>query len=70
MSKEFRFSMLYPLLAVILIAAYGGGLGFLFITLYAVIGVEAVLVLGTALVFLVPIAAYLLTRNEPTGSEE
>ena len=65
MSKEFRFSMLYPLLAVLLIAAYGGGLGVLFIILYQQIGVGAVIVLGTALVILVPTIAYLLTRNEP-----
>ena len=64
MSKEFRFSMLYPLLAVLLIAAYGGGLGVLFIVLYQTIGVGSVIALGTALVILVPTIAYLLTRNE------
>ncbi len=65
MSKEFRFSILFPFLAISLIAIYGGGLGTLFIVLNEVIGVEAVIVLGAALVLLVPIVAYLLTRNEP-----
>ena len=65
MSKNFSFSILFPLLAVALIALYGGGLGVTFIVLRETIGVEAVIVLGTSLVFLVPIVAYLLTRNEP-----
>jgi Sec-independent protein secretion pathway component TatC len=64
MSKEFKFSVLFPFLAIILIAAYGGGLGTLFIVLDEVIGIEAVIVLGSSLVFGVPIVAYLLTRNE------
>ena len=66
MSKEFRFSVLFPFLAVFLIALYGGGLGVLFIVLDETIGVEAVIILGSSLVFGVPIVAYLLTRNEPT----
>ena len=65
MSKNFSFSILFPFLAVALIALYGGGLGVTFIVLREVIGVEAVIILGSALVFVVPIAAYLLTRNEP-----
>ena len=65
MSKEFGFSILFPFLAILMIAVYGGGLGTIFIVLDEVIGVEAVIVLGTALVFGVPIVAYLLTRNEP-----
>ena len=65
MSKEFLFSMLYPLLAVIMIAAYGGALGVAFIVLDHEIGVGAVIVLGTALVIVEPTVAYLLTRNEP-----
>lgn len=67
MSKEFGFSVLYPFLAVFLIALYGGALGTLFIVLDETIGVFAVIILGSALVFGVPIVAYLLTRNEPTG---
>lgn len=65
MSKEFKFSVLFPFLAIFLIALYGGGLGTLFIVLDETIGVSSVIVLGSALVFGVPIAAYLLTRNEP-----
>jgi Sec-independent protein secretion pathway component TatC len=65
MSKDFSFSIVFPMLAVLLIALYGGGLGVTFIVLRETIGVEAVVVLGSALVFLVPIVAYLLTRNEP-----
>ncbi len=68
MSKDFGFSVLFPLLAVLLIAVYGGGLGIIFIVLREQVGVEGVIVLGTALVLLVPIAAYLLTRNEPIES--
>ena len=65
MSKNFSFSILYPLLAIALIALYGGGLGVTFIVLREVVGIEAVIVLGAALVILVPVVAYLLTRNEP-----
>ena len=66
MSKDFGFSVLYPFLAVFLIALYGGALGTLFIVLDETIGVFAVIILGSALVFGVPIVAYLLTRNETT----
>lgn len=66
MSKDFGFSIMFPLLAIALIALYGGGLGVAFIVLRETMGnVWGVIILGTALVFLVPIAAYLLTRNEP-----
>ncbi len=64
MSKDFVFSMLFPFLAVVMIAAYGGGLGVAFIVLDHEFGVWTVVVLGSALVFGVPIAAYLLTRKE------
>ena len=65
MSKEFKFSLLFPFLAIFLIALYGGGLGTLFIVLDETIGILSVIILGSALVFGVPIVAYLLTRNEP-----
>ena len=65
MSKNFSFAILFPLLAIALIALYGGGLGVTFIVLREVVGIEAVIVLGGALVILVPVVAYLLTRNEP-----
>ena len=73
MSSNFKFSILFPFLSVLLIALYGGGLGVTFILLNTiklnVFGEQmpiAVIVLGTSLVFGVPIVAYLLTRNEPT----
>ena len=66
MSKEFGCSILFPFLSVFLIALYGGSLGVLFIILFKAIGVSSVIILGSALVFGVPIVAYLLTRNEPT----
>ena len=50
MSKDFAFSIVFPMLAVLLIAIYGGGLGVTFIVLRETIGVEAVVVLGSALV--------------------
>ena len=65
MSKESKFSLLFPFLAIFLIALYGGGLGTLFIVLDETIGIFSVIILGSALVFGVPIVAYLLTRNEP-----
>ncbi len=68
MSKNFRFSILFPLLSVALIALYGGTLGTVFILLNPIKagGMPiAVIILGSALVFGVPIASYLLTRNEP-----
>lgn len=66
MSKEFGFSILFPLLAIAVIALFGGGLGVIFIVLRETMGnVWGVIVLGTAMVFVVPTAAYLLTRNEP-----
>ena len=73
MSSNFKFSILFPFLSVLLIALYGGGLGVTFILLNSIklnaFGENipiAVIVLGTSLVFGVPIVAYLLTRNEPT----
>ncbi len=64
MSKDFRFSVLFPLLAFAMIALYASGLGIVFIVLREEVGIEGVIILGSALVFVVPIAAYLLTRNE------
>ena len=73
MSSNFKFSILFPFLSVLLIALYGGGLGVTFILLNSIklyaFGENipiAVIVLGSSLVFGVPIVAYLLTRNEPT----
>ncbi len=72
MSSNFKFALLFPFLAVLLIALYGGALGVAFILLNTIklemFGEKipiAVIVLGTSLVFGVPIIAYLLTKNEP-----
>lgn len=72
MSSNFKFSILYPLLSVLLVALYGGALGVVFILLNPIkVNVFneympiAVIALGSALVFGVPFIAYLLTRNEP-----
>ena len=72
MSSNFKFALLFPFLAVLMIALYGGALGVTFILLNTIklemFGEKipiAVIVLGTSLVFGVPIIAYLLTRNEP-----
>lgn len=74
MSDNFKFSILFPFLAVLLIALYGGALGVIFIILNQIkinafndqIPI-AVIILGSSLVFGVPIVAYLLTRNEPAN---
>lgn len=73
MSSNFKFSILFPFLAVLLIALYGGALGVTFILLNTIkleaFGEKipiAVIILGSGLVFGVPIVAYMLTRNEPT----
>ena len=73
MSSNFKFSILFPFLAVLLIMLYGGTLGVTFILLNTIklnaFGEQipiAVIVLGSSLVFGVPIVAYLLTRNEHT----
>ena len=73
MSSNFKFSILFPFLSVLLIALYGGALGVTFILLNTIkleaFGEKipiAVIILGSGLVFGVPIVAYLLTRNEPT----
>ena len=68
MSSNFKFSILFPFLAVFMIALYGGALGTIFILLSPIKAGGfpiAVIILGSSLVFGVPIIAYLLTRNEP-----
>ncbi len=67
MSNNFKFSMLFPLMAVLMVALYGGTLGIIFILLSSIKAGSipvAVIVLGSSLVIGVPIVAYLLTRNE------
>lgn len=68
MSKNFRFAILFPLLAVALIALYAGGLGVTFMLVNeSALDEGGVIVLGTALVVLVPLIAYLLERRTEQG---
>lgn len=61
---RFNFALLYPFLAVIIIAAYAGGLGVLFVVLNEVVMEEwSVVVLGMALVVGVPVVAALVQRR-------
>ena len=56
-------SALFPLLAVAIIAAYAGGLGVLFILVYkSSIHEWGVIIIGVALVVLVPVFAALAQR--------
>ena len=56
-------SALFPLLAVAIIAAYAGGLGVLFIFVYKTsIHEWGVIIIGVALVVLVPVFAALAQR--------
>ena len=56
-------SALYPLLAVAIIVAYAGGLGVLFIVVYGTALHEwGVIILGVALVVLVPLIAAIAQR--------
>ena len=61
-----RMAMLFPLLAVLVIAAYAGGLGVLFIVLESTaLGVWLVVIVGMALVIVVPtVAAIAEHRSE------
>ena len=61
MSDRMRFALLFPLLAVLTIAVYAGGLGVLFMVLHETpLKQWAVVILGLALVIGVPSVAALL----------
>ena len=61
--SRFKMAVLFPILSVLVIAGYAGGLGVLFIVLDETLSKWAVVVLGTALVVAVPgIAALLESR--------
>ena len=54
--------MLLPLVAILSVAAWGGGLGVIFILLNeSQLGENAVIILGSAIAMGVPVAASLLT---------
>lgn len=58
-------TLLFPFLAVLVVAAYLGGVGGLFIFLYGNTDLKewAVIIVGVALTFGVPTVAYLLERR-------
>ena len=64
MSNNMKFAMLFPILAVITIATFAGGLGVVFMLLNASELEElGVIILGSAIVIGVPVVAYLLERR-------
>ena len=64
MSNNMKFAMLFPILAVITIAAFAGGLGVVFMLINASELEElGVIILGSAIVVGVPVVAYLLERR-------
>ena len=64
MSNNMKFAMLFPILAVITIAAFAGGLGVVFMLINASELEEVgVIILGSAIVVGVPVVAYLLERR-------
>ncbi len=64
MSNNMKFAILFPILAIITIAAFGGGLGIAFMAIHASEMEEiGVIVLGSAIVVVVPVVAYLLERR-------
>ena len=55
-------------MAIICIAIYAGSLGVIFMLIYAsALHENGVIILGTALVVLVPLIAFLLERNTEKG---
>ncbi|MCL0028790.1 hypothetical protein M1N23_01420 [Dehalococcoidia bacterium] len=64
MSNNVKFAVLFPILSILLIAAFAGGLGVVFMLLNAsTLHENGVIVLGSAIVVAVPFAAYLLERR-------
>lgn len=64
MSNNMKFAIIFPILAIALIALYGGILGVIFIILNeSAMGENSVIILGSALVVLVPVIAYLLEKK-------
>ena len=66
MNGNFKFAMLFPILAILCIAAYAGSLGVIFMVIESTewLGEEVgVIILGASLVILIPLVAYMLERN-------
>lgn len=63
MSQRMLFAMIFPILAVITIAIYAGGLGVIFMVINSTpIHETGVIILGLAILILVPFGAYLVQR--------
>ena len=68
MNKNFKFAMLFPIMAIICIATFAGGLGVIFMLIEeSVLHENGVIILGSSLVVLVPLIAFLLERNTEKG---
>ncbi|MCH8309083.1 MAG: hypothetical protein IIB17_01140 [Chloroflexi bacterium] len=68
MNDNFKFAMLFPILAILCIVAYAGSLGVIFMIIDTTALEEiGVIALGSALVILVPLVAYMLERNTERG---
>lgn len=64
MTQRMILAMLFPVLAVAIIATYAGGLGTVFIVLEGgALGEVGAVIIGLALVVGVPTVAYLLQRQ-------
>jgi hypothetical protein len=64
MSQRVVDAILFPLLSMIIIAAFAGGLGVLFIIIeHSTFGLVGVIVLGVAIVVGVPAVAALIQRQ-------
>ena len=64
MSQRVTDAILFPLLSLIIIAAYAGGLGVLFIIIeHSAFGLGGVIILGVAIVVGVPGVAALIQRQ-------
>ena len=64
MSQQVIDAILFPLLSMLIIAAFAGGLGVLFIIIeHSAVGLVGVIVLGVAIVVGVPAAAALIQRQ-------
>jgi hypothetical protein len=64
MSQLVIDAILFPLLSMLIIAAFAGGLGVLFIVIeHSAMGLVGVIVLGVAIVVGVPAAAALIQRQ-------
>lgn len=63
MSQRVIDAILFPLLSMVIIAAYAGGLGVLFIVIeHSAFGIGGVIILGVAIVVGVPGVAALIQR--------